>query len=293
MVNQGLGKGKSAPFAARHAGEIPRFTVGLNYNRLNDIHLNYGGSRQSGISTSAACPAIFIFSGESGQQFGYHDDFDSDNIFRYTGEGQIGDMEFTKGNRAIRDHAADDRALHVFRSLGKGKSQRYIGEFVLANYSITRGPDRNNAERKIIIFHLLRVNQTQYELDEIAKPSIAIPLDEARKKAIAAAAGSAGTTGATAIRPFYERSKTVRDYVLMRASGCCEACNREAPFLSKDEKPYLEAHHTTRLSDGGPDHPRYVGAICPTCHREIHYGKNGAALNQRLKQRLAEIESSL
>ena len=56
--------------------------------------------------------------------------------------------------------------------------------------------------------------------------------------------------------------------------------------------PYLEPHHTTRLSDGGPDHPRCVGAICPYCHREIHFGENGAEKNINLRNFLLELEGS-
>ncbi|WHQ72664.1 HNH endonuclease signature motif containing protein [Methylorubrum extorquens] len=44
--------------------------------------------------------------------------------------------------------------------------------------------------------------------------------------------------------------------------------------------PYLEPHHTRRVSDGGPDDPRFVGAVCPSCHREIHHGLNGQARNK-------------
>jgi hypothetical protein len=33
-----------------------------------------------------------------------------------------------------------------------------------------------------------------------------------------------------------------------------------------------------------------VGGICPTCHKEIHYGANGKALNGRLQERLSQIE---
>jgi hypothetical protein len=114
------------PIPPRLAGTIPRFVVGHEYNRRDDIHLNYGGSRQSGISSSSACPAIFLFTGDTGEQYGYRDDFDSEDVFSYTGEGQVGDMEFKAGNRAIRDHAVDGRALYLFRSQGKGKSQRYM-----------------------------------------------------------------------------------------------------------------------------------------------------------------------
>ena len=77
----------------------------------------------------------------------------------------------------------------------------------------------------------------------------------------------------------------------MRAEGECESCEKPAPFMKKDGTPYLEPHHVNRLSDGGLDHPRYVGAVCPSCHREIHSGVHGALVNERLKQRLEAIET--
>lgn len=45
---------------------------------------------------------------------------------------------------------------------------------------------------------------------------------------------------------------------------------KAAPFQRKDGTPYLEPHHIQRLADEGPDHPKWVGAVCPSCHREIH-----------------------
>lgn len=39
------------------------FVVGQTYNRRRDIHLRFGGQRQSGIVTPADYPAIFVFTG--------------------------------------------------------------------------------------------------------------------------------------------------------------------------------------------------------------------------------------
>ncbi len=82
----------------------------------------------------------------------------------------------------------------------------------------------------------------------------------------------------------------MRDYVLARARGKCEACDQDAPFVKRDGTPYLEPHHTTRLADEGPDHPAWVAAICPTCHRRIHSGQDGAEWNSRLEERLKQKE---
>lgn len=90
------------------------------YNRRKDIHAIYGGNWQSGISPSANHPYIFIFSGKSGHQHGYEDGWDNPNVFSYTGEGQAGDMEFTRGNLALRDHKLNGKRVFLFEFVSKG-----------------------------------------------------------------------------------------------------------------------------------------------------------------------------
>src|SRR5690606_40503209 len=93
----------------------PRFEVGRVYQRKDDIHIPFGGSRQSGISPSAQVPAVFIFTGDSGEQYGYSDHLDEHGVFHYTGEGQVGDMQLKSGNAAIAYHAKNGKSLHLFR----------------------------------------------------------------------------------------------------------------------------------------------------------------------------------
>ena len=89
------------------------FVRGQLYRR-KDIHDSYGGSRQSGISPSKDHPFVFLFTGSSGAQFGYADHWDNDGMFIYYGDGQVGDMEFIRGNSAIRDHIDKSREIHLF-----------------------------------------------------------------------------------------------------------------------------------------------------------------------------------
>jgi 5-methylcytosine-specific restriction endonuclease McrA len=86
----------------------------------------------------------------------------------------------------------------------------------------------------------------------------------------------------------YKRSSAVREYALARADGTCEACKKDAPFIKENGDPYLEVHHVNELSDGGADDPSIVGAVCPSCHKEIHYGKDGDELNEKLRERLQD-----
>ena len=264
------------------------FKVGNIYNRRNDIHNPYGGQRQGGISTPKDQPFVFLFTGESGEQYGYRDGWDVNGVFLYTGEGQVGDMEFRVGNRAVRDHAVEGKDLHLFESLGKSKGYRYLGEFACSTWELRKGLDKYGDLRRVIVFHLLKP-----ESEELAYTAAgSSTLDQLRQHALEAATKAENKNPKEAKAIYYKRSAAVRAYVLSRADGICEACGKKAPFQRSDGTPYLEPHHTRRVSDGGPDHPRWVGAICPNCHREVHYGANGAKKNQDLQRYLSKLETS-
>lgn len=71
----------------------------------------------------------------------------------------------------------------------------------------------------------------------------------------------------------YRRNTDVVASVLNRASGICENCGNNAPFKrASDGSPYLEVHHKIMLSQGGEDTIENAIAICPNCHRELHFG---------------------
>ena len=75
----------------------------------------------------------------------------------------------------------------------------------------------------------------------------------------------------------YERNPDVVAAVLVRAGGECERCNQPAPFnRQKDKTPYLEVHHKKQLAHGGEDTVPNAEALCPNCHRELHYGASAA-----------------
>jgi 5-methylcytosine-specific restriction protein A len=104
---------------------VPTFEPGESYSRVHQIHDVYGGQRQGGISTPKSVPLIFLFTGETGGQYGYQDGPRDDGIFAYTGEGQLGDMEFARGNLPVRDHIANGRDLLLFQQLRQAGSYRF------------------------------------------------------------------------------------------------------------------------------------------------------------------------
>lgn len=282
------------PAALLSAKPIPTFVIGQIYDRFSEINDIFGGSRQSGIAPSRRAHAIFLFTGSTGEKYGYTDYRDDQGVYWYSGEGQLGDMVFKSGNKAVRDHAQNGQALHLFKSLGKAKGQKYLGEHTCGVPKFERGIDKEGRERDVIVFPLIPVDLA-YEIeqseDAASIPPLATTLDEARHLALWAVDNNAESHGATtALRNLYRRSQLVKNYVLQRAAGVCELCSQPAPFRRPNGSGYLEPHHTTRLSDGGLDHPKFVAAICPTCHRHIHYGTGGNELNKRLTLLIADKE---
>jgi 5-methylcytosine-specific restriction protein A len=88
-----------------------------------------------------------------------------------------------------------------------------------------------------------------------------------------------GRTLATGSR--YQRDEKVRRFVIKQAKGVCEYCG-ELGFLLPDESHYLEAHHIIALANQGPDTVDNVIALCPSDHREAHYGKRAVAMENEM-----------
>jgi len=262
------------------------FEVGRVYNRRLDIHTRFGGQQQGGIITPADHTLVIIITGEEGLEHGYADRYRDDGVFEYFGEGQIGDMRLRAGNRAIAEHSAQGKGLLLFRKTSKGL--RFENEMVCEGYHLERAPDRTGAEREAIVFEL-RSLEGVAEIVESERAAPGLLIEELRQRALAAAMEtSSGPSQGR--RNVYDPSRDVRNYGLARANGKCEGCSTPAPFVRSDGTPYLEPHHLRRLSDGGPDHPAHVIALCPTCHRRVHAGADGDTYNAKLDAAMPTIE---
>src|SRR5256885_3603266 len=76
----------------------------------------------------------------------------------------------------------------------------------------------------------------------------------------------------------FERDPAVKAWVLKKAAGVCECCSSNAPFESTDGQPFLEVHHIRKLAEGGSDTVSNTVALCPNCHRALHYGMRAKEL---------------
>lgn len=76
-----------------------------------------------------------------------------------------------------------------------------------------------------------------------------------------------------------KRDNRVRKAVIKRAKGKCEYCG-ESSFITSNGQYYLEAHHIIFLAQSGTDRMDNVIALCPSHHREAHFGINAENLEK-------------
>ena len=131
--------------------------------------------RRRVVSTPVNHSIILLFSGASGQQYGYNDGWSDDGLFLYTGEGQHGDMEFVRANAAIRDHANNGEDLHLFLQVGAG-GVRYEGQMVCTGYHQREAPDVDGNARQAIVFELVPLTEFEEEEQFVETPADLIPV---------------------------------------------------------------------------------------------------------------------
>ncbi|MET8054640.1 hypothetical protein ABZU75_44415 [Streptosporangium sp. NPDC005286] len=127
----------------------------------------FGGGPQGGIVPSTATPTVLIYSDPKvGEELGYIDGWvpndDSGPLFEYTGHGLMDQTFEGAGNKAIRDHAVQGRALRMFKAAGTVPNSgtvrhRYVGRFKLDEqrpFEVRWRPNKAHVMRKVIVFRL-------------------------------------------------------------------------------------------------------------------------------------------
>ena len=153
----------------------------------------------------------------------------ADGNLQYFCEGQVGDMSFVRGNRAVRDHAAEGRDLLLFRNLRDGL--RYEGQMVYDGHHMEPAPDRTGATRQAIVFQLRPLEAIE-EAPEDDAPPAADDLAELRRLAMEATVAMPARV--ERIASAFERSRHVRDYVVARSKGALRGLRRSGPLPSTE-----------------------------------------------------------
>ncbi len=255
----------------------------------SQLHGRFAGNHQAGIVPSTTEPVVLIFHTlEPANQF-YSDGLDEHGVYRYSGQGMNGDMKWNAQNLAIRDHAANEREILFFERFERaGGHWQFRYKMLCIGVDTEKRPGKNGILRDAFIFKLIDQDVQEQQIS----PSLSdLPLASLRQLAIEASSQTPGSQSRASTA--FSRSAPVRAYALKRSGGKCEACRNPAPFLKVSGDPFLEVHHIQRVSDGGPDHPAHVAAICPNCHRRCHSGSDGTTYNAMIAQYIHQLEQSL
>jgi hypothetical protein len=129
-----------------------RLIVGESYLRL-DIHRFFGGNPRAGICPTASGVVLIFSDPPSGTRYGYdQNDEVVSGVYRYTGEGQVGDQQFVRGNRAL----VSGKKMLLFSRRDAG-SWIYVGEVVLDDvpYETVIAPDRLSNLRQVFVFRFI------------------------------------------------------------------------------------------------------------------------------------------
>jgi hypothetical protein len=127
--------------------------------RRTELHERYGGRRQGGISPSKVTPNVFIFTDPAkGLVHGdLYDGWREDGLYHYTGEGQVADQQMVQGNRAVRDHLAEGRELHLFEV--HAGDATYAGRLEYVDHYLADAPETGDGPvRSVIVFRLRPVD---------------------------------------------------------------------------------------------------------------------------------------
>jgi|GEM_PF-3387459 len=164
----------------------------------------------------------------------------------------------------------------------------------LRNMSIIKSPQgtnfKVNHEDAALLHHLWNLSicplETDYykTIESQAQDNENRSLDEIEQRYEANRKNNETSSTTTTIRVF-KRNQDVVDIRKRRANYQCEVlgCTNK-PFKTATNKWYCEVHHIIPLSEDGLDCPENTACLCPTHHKEIHYGKNADQLKEQLQQ---------
>jgi len=208
-----------------------------------------------------------------------YDDRWINNVFHYTGMGQMGpqSLDYSQ-NKKLYQSNHTNVTVYLFEVF---MQNQYVfkGEVYLSGNPYQEEQlDKKNELRLVWVFPLrLRNEHNEGEIPiEFLESKEKIQKNRAKKLTkedlMIRASRAAHTPGSrTVVTKGYERDMYISEYAKRRANGVCQLCEEPAPFHTKKGDPYLETHHIEWLSKGGEDTIENTVALCPNCHRRMHF----------------------
>lgn len=209
---------------------------------------------------------------------GVYEDKWIDSKLHYTGMGLHGDQSLVSNqNRTLAKENSNGVGIHLFEVFDAGR-YLYHGRVKLAGKPYQEQQrDKRGSLRNVWIFPLdlidtkepVSIPEEEFKKYQEKKEKQARQLsDQELDERIKATSGKASRRVVTANQ--YQGNPDIKEKAKRLAKGKCNLCGQNAPFLDKNNRPYLDGHHIIWLSKGGPDVLTNVVALCPNCHKKMH-----------------------
>ena len=135
-----------------HAEKLARQPI-LTYQQVEDqFGIRISGFGR-GINPTDSTVVLISSIGKASGNFVYHDKWNADGDYLYSGEGKTGDQKMTGGNLAIASAAEERKDIHLFVKFSP-MEYYYQGIFDLADYTLEEGKDENGNSRMEYKFRL-------------------------------------------------------------------------------------------------------------------------------------------
>tara|TARA_B100000965_G_C19573246_1_gene750079 strand:+ start:609 stop:1478 length:870 start_codon:yes stop_codon:yes gene_type:complete len=123
--------------------------------RRRDIHSQFGGQEQGGISTPREHPLIFIWTEPNTDRQDVYVDKWEDDYFYFSGQGRRGDMLMSGNNKSIYEHESNGKNIHLFEKTSESGMWKYIDELKLIDLEYYRNDDEDGNDRQSFQFVFL------------------------------------------------------------------------------------------------------------------------------------------
>lgn len=279
------------------------FVIGQEYERSRLLEFIGSRQMQSGVLWGSEEPGCLICTsgGRGGKKAGYSDERLSDGTWWYFGQGRTGNQslsnsansKLSSGKYSVLLFTTREPTAKEVEARGNyGKLFSYCGQFNVSGFDQFLPTNGSRQGDKLWRFRLLPIDEEKYyyyneKNDLDLEFSGGLREMQYRLTSIVATKPEPRIS----MTEYRSRSAAVHLYASLRSNGQCEACGSVAPFTRPDGRGFLEVHHLTRLADEGPDLPSNVAALCPNCHRRVHYSIDRKEFSKKLQDAIALKET--
>jgi predicted HNH restriction endonuclease len=252
---------------------LPYFEQGQRYVR-SELHDEYGGQRQRGISPCREIPIVLLFpSFDQTREESkiYPNKLREDGSVIMTGEGKTGKMTLDHGNAAVVDHQEEGRVLHIFEDIGDGQVE-YLGKYECHEWFREELPDEEGEIRSAIRFELEPIESSVSSSNTTEAENIDQPATENGVGDSSLPDGSEVTERRETTTSEIQRERDIVRQLKRLYNDTCMICGDRR--LQAPDEGYSQVHHLMPLGEphDGPDIPENVIVVCPNHHEDFEHG---------------------